>query len=100
MKVAPARERSSALTPELETAAVRRLGGLALMLAGVTGTIRAADILVGPPTVLAVWIRWCLVTIAVASCLALALAIARHRLTPRQAMLWGFAFQVQQALLA
>ena len=79
---------------------MRRLGGVALTLAGVTGTLRVADLIAGPPVVLDASIRWCLLAIALASCLALYLAIRRQWITLRQALILGLAFQVEQALLS
>jgi eukaryotic-like serine/threonine-protein kinase len=82
------------LSPELEAAAARRLGGLCLTLAAVTAVLRSVEILAGPVTPLDLRIRWALMAVSVAMSLALYAAIAWRRVSPRLALQLGLVWQV------
>jgi serine/threonine-protein kinase len=85
------------LSPELEAAAARRLGGLCLTLAGVTAVLRSVEILTGPETPLDVRIRWGLMAVSVVMSLALFAAIAWRRVSARRALQLGLLWQVALA---
>jgi serine/threonine-protein kinase len=85
---------STALSPELEAAAARRLGALCLTLAGVTGVLRTGEILGGPPTAMDVRIRWGLMVVSIVMSLGLYAAIARHWVTARRALQLGLVWEV------
>jgi serine/threonine-protein kinase len=87
------------LSPELETAAARRLGALCLTLAAVTAVLRSVEILTGPATPLDLRIRWGLVAVSVAMSLALFEAIAHRRVTAARALQLGLIWEVLLAFL-
>jgi serine/threonine-protein kinase len=90
----------ASLSPELEADAARRLGALALVVAGVTATLGLVEPLTGVPSVLGVRLRIGLAVLAVALSLALYAGIATGRVSARRALGLGLAYEIGQGFLA
>ena len=97
---APHTSGGSSLSHDLETAAARRLGSLALVVAGVALVMGTIEIAGGMPSVLGAFPRALVMAVAVALSVLLHLAIARRWVAPRTALALGVAFAAAQALLS
>jgi eukaryotic-like serine/threonine-protein kinase len=98
-RAAPARTDGGTLTPELESAAARRLGLLALMLIGASLVVRLIEELAGRPSRLGLGARVGLLAVSVTVSLALYIALASGRLGARRALALGPLYQVLQGFL-
>jgi eukaryotic-like serine/threonine-protein kinase len=88
------------LSPDLEAAAARRLGGLALVVAVVATTMGTIELVGGMPSTLAPLPRAALMAVAVALSFALHVVIARRWVSARAALALGVVYQAAQALLS
>ena len=99
-RLAVAGRSSSGLPPDLEAAAARRLGALALVVAVVALAIVVITQLVGVATGLPPVTRLTFAALDVLLSVALYLAIARGGIEPRKALDLGFAYQVAHGFLS
>jgi serine/threonine protein kinase len=87
------------LSPDLEAAAARRLGALALVVAGISATMGTIEIAGGLPSALPAGVRAGFMFTAIFLSCALRVVIARGWVGTRRALDLGLGFQAIQALL-
>jgi serine/threonine-protein kinase len=88
------------LSPELEEAAARRLGSLALIVAAASAIMGTVETLgAGPPSVLSTEVRLGLVGLIILTALGISLSIASRAVTPSRALTLGLVFEVVHAML-
>jgi serine/threonine-protein kinase len=88
------------LPHDLETAAARRLGALALVVAVVSVLMGSLELLGGIPSALGRGVRTALMAAAVAISLGIHLAVTRGWVQAKEALRLGVGFQVAQGFLS